>query len=437
MTPKIAIILFPGTNCELEAIRALKRSGMDTQLVRWNEEVDYTKFDGFFLPGGFSYEDRGRSGIIASKNKLLRKIKLEATNGKPIIGICNGAQILLEAKLIPNLDPTNVEMALAENKRQDENGNIIGTGFYNDWIYIKSPATKGRSAFNNFKNDHIMKVPIAHAEGRFTTIDKELLDVLETNEQSLFKYCDQNGEIINKFPINPNGALLNLAGVCNPEGNVLSLMPHPERTENGQAIFDSMYDYISKTYTLILPDKIIKKRDSKVDNKIKESISYDVEIYIDTVITDNEERTIEQAIHNMGFEKAQLQKQSFFGIQAGNGNDLIKIAEELIASGEIVNLAKEVPTIIIGDEAYSYDVIDGLTEINITHKGISYITIDKENTLGKDIFQKLTHHFQIDGIREIVYGKKWSLNNTDEEKSLEIVKTQIFHNPSAMDIFKI
>lgn len=436
MTPKIAVILFPGTNCELEAIRALKRSKMDTQLIRWNEEIDYTKFDGFFLPGGFSYEDRGRSGIIASKNALLQKIKEEAAKGKPVIGICNGAQILLEAKLIPNLDPSHVEMALAENKRQDANGNILGTGFYNDWVYIKTPATKGRSAFNNFGSEHIMKIPIAHAEGRFTTMDKELLDTLEKNEQTLFKYCDENGEIVNKFPINPNGALLNLAGVCNPDGNVLSLMPHPERTENGQAIFDSMHDYIAKTYNLIQPEGLIKERESHIENDIQSPSPYEIKIYVDTIITDNEERTVEQAIHNMGFTNAKLEKQGYFGIKVQAGNDLMQVAKDLIASGELINLAKEVPTIIIDGKAYSYDAGNELTEIDTQNEGSSYITIDKENTLGKDTFQKITGHFQINGIEKIVYGKKWSLNSNEEE-SLKVVKTQIFHNPNAMDIFKI
>ncbi|MBU1446374.1 phosphoribosylformylglycinamidine synthase I [Patescibacteria group bacterium] len=436
MTPKIAVILFPGTNCELEAIRALGRSGMDTQLIRWNEEVDYSKFDGFFIPGGFSYEDRGRSGIIASKNTLLKKIKEESGKGKPVIGICNGAQILLEAKLIPNLDSSHVEMALAENKRQDENGNILGTGFYNDWVYIKTPATKGRSAFNNFGHDHIMKIPVAHGEGRFTTIDEELLNVLEQNEQTLFKYCDKNGEIINKFPINPNGALLNLAGVCNTDGNVLSLMPHPERTKNGQAIFDSMNDYITKTYTLVNPEGLVKRRESNVKNKIQSPVPYQIEIYVDKIITDNEERTMEQAIRNMGFLNAKLKKQIYFGIKVENGKDLIQIAKDLIATGEIVNLAKEIPTIIISGKPYSYDSFSGITEIKTINQGVGYITVDKENTSGKDTFQKITNHFKIGGIQDIVYGKKWSLNS-DEEESLEIVQTQIFHNPNSIDIFKV
>jgi phosphoribosylformylglycinamidine synthase len=96
---KIGVILFPGTNCELEAIRALKRSGFEVVLIRWNDKkIDYSSFDGFFMPGGFAYEDRGRSGIIASKDPLVQKVKTEAEKGKLVIGVCNGAQVVLEAK---------------------------------------------------------------------------------------------------------------------------------------------------------------------------------------------------------------------------------------------------------------------------------------------------------------------------------------------------
>src|SRR3989338_2654301 len=99
---KVAVILFPGSNCELEALRACKRVGMNTKLVRWNEsEADLGAFDGFILPGGFSYEDRGRSGIIASKEPIFAKILEEANKGKPLIGICNGAQMLVEVGGVP------------------------------------------------------------------------------------------------------------------------------------------------------------------------------------------------------------------------------------------------------------------------------------------------------------------------------------------------
>lgn len=437
MTPKIAVILFPGTNCELEAIRALKRSDMNPDLIRWNEsEIDYSQYDGFFLPGGFSYEDRGRSGVIASKNPLLSKIKIEAAKGKPVLGVCNGAQIILESKLIPGLDENNVEMALAWNKRVDKDGKILGTGFYNDWIYIKNAAPAGRSAFNKYDQNHVMRIPVAHAEGRYTTMDDELVKIIEGNEQAVFKYCDKDGNVTNEFPVNPNGAILNLAGICNPEGNVMSLMPHPERTINGQAIFDSMRDYVGKFFSIAKKDSVVSKRETGVKNTILDYKKPTLEVFVDTVITDNEERTIEYAIREMGFSNLILKKQKYFGITLAGQSDARKAAVDLIESGEIVNLAKEIPTIVIEGKHYSYDREKGLIEKEMEQSGKdAYLTFEKEDTAGENIMQTIKNHFSIPGVLKISSGKKWTMD-IEHEKADEVIRTQILHNPHAMDIYR-
>lgn len=437
MTPKIAVIIFPGTNCELEALRALKRSDMDPRILRWNEEIDYSNFDGFYIPGGFSYEDRGRSGIIASKNPLLEKIKQEADKGKPILGICNGAQILLEAKLIPGLDPENVEMGLAANKRVDKEGKILGTGFYNDWIYIKNTSPKKRCAFNNFDQNKYLYIPVAHADGRYTTLDKNLLNVLSENKQIVFKYCDKNGEIVPEFPVNPNGSIENIAGICNPEGNVMSLMPHPERTVLGQAVFDSMRGYLSESFAINIKDSYKPKRKSEFKEEIKEYKHQKLEIFVDLIITDNEERTLEYAIREMGYKNLKLRKEGYFGIEIDESADPKETAKELVKTGELVNLAKEIPTIAINGEEYSYDKENGLSPKKIKDeiKGIEYLSFDKENIVGENIFQTIKNHFSIEGIKNIVYGKKWTLL-ADKKEAKEIVDTYIFHNPHAMDMYK-
>lgn len=435
--PKIAVILFPGTNCELEAQRAIKRSGMDPQLIRWNDEsIDYASFDGFFIPGGFSYEDRGRSGIIASKNALLDKVRTEAAKGKPVLGVCNGAQIVIEAGLIPGLDKEHVEMALAWNKRVDKDGNILGTGFYNDWIYIKNAVSKGRSAFNYYEQDQLLRIPVAHGEGRFTSIDPEMKDLLLSNEQTVFRYCDENGEMKEDFPTNPNGALLNLAGVCNPEGNVMSLMPHPERTEVGDPIFESMNAYIGKSFEIAKPEGLVMDKPAFAVGEVGSYDKPDIEVFVDTVITDNEERTLEAAIHNLGFGSAKLKKLLYYGIKTSGDVDKVATADELLKSGEIVNMAKESPLVKIEDKYYSFDPATGLSEVDEKEVGgESYLTFNKEDTVGESRLQTIKHHFEIKGVERIHAGKRWSLTSDADEAS-KIVGTHIFHNPHSMDIYK-
>ena len=219
-SPKIAVIMFPGTNCEQESARAVISAGMTAEIIRWNSPAKLDDYDGFVLPGGFSYEDRIRAGIIAAQESIMSDIKRQADLGKPVIGICNGAQILVESGIIPGLK-NKVEMALAPNI------NPFVSGYYCTWVYLRST---GKSAFNSlFSPNEIFPVPVAHGEGRFVTRDKELIETLKKNNQIIFWYCDGSGEVIEKFPINPNGSSYNIAAVSNEKGNVLAIMPHPER----------------------------------------------------------------------------------------------------------------------------------------------------------------------------------------------------------------
>lgn len=256
---KIAVILFPGTNCEEETLRVVNAVGMEGDIVRWNTSDDISSYDGFILPGGFSYEDRIRAGIIAAKDKIMSKIKEEAKKGKPVLGICNGAQILIETSIVPGFKD-RVQMALAPNINPRING------YYCTWCNIAGCTSKS-NAFNlAMKKGEILQIPVAHGEGRFATNERHLIRDLLANDQIMFKYCDDTGNVIDKFPINPNGAMFNIAGILNKEGNVLAMMPHPERaswrmqipTRNGcsfeelqqaapaRKIFESMKIYIEQ-----------------------------------------------------------------------------------------------------------------------------------------------------------------------------------------------
>ncbi|MBI2139565.1 phosphoribosylformylglycinamidine synthase I [Candidatus Woesearchaeota archaeon] len=280
---KIAVIWFPGTNCEDESKRACESAGMEAEIIRWNDTKNLEHFDGYVIPGGWSYEDRIRAGVIAAKDPLVIEVKRQAERGKIVLGICNGCQVLVEAGLIPG-NSENTEKGIWETSRERnreiakegtgsegvQNGKItmalapnvnpIVSGYFCAWVYVKKISGK-ENAFSRGIPD-IMPIPIAHGEGRFVTKDKKLIAELEKNGQVLFKYCGENGNVADRFPINPNGAVSNIAGIINPRGNVLAMMPHPERASwmhqvpghiregeapgPGRKIFESMRDYLIK-----------------------------------------------------------------------------------------------------------------------------------------------------------------------------------------------
>lgn len=249
----IAVILFPGINCEEETLLSVKSVGMDGKIVRWNSNENLENYDGYIIPGGWSYEDRIRAGVISAKDPIMLKIKEEAEKGKPVLGTCNGAQVLVEAGLIPGLKD-KVEMALAPNI------NPFVSGYYCTWIYMKNI---GNCLFNKlYKKNEVIAMPIAHGEGRFTTKDKSLVKELIKNNQIIFRYCDKNGNIKDEFPINPNSAMYNIAAISNKKGNVMAMMPHPERANwlkqvpfsriknnsagPGRKIFEAIKEYIKE-----------------------------------------------------------------------------------------------------------------------------------------------------------------------------------------------
>ena len=227
--PRVALIQFPGSNCEWETKRAAESAGLDCEIFRWNRPAEgLVAYDGYIIGGGFSYQDRVRSGVIATKEPIVGTLFDQVTQeGKPVLGICNGAQVLVEAGLVPGLHPGEVEMALAPNRA---NPKERLAAFVCRWVYLKHTAGHGRCALSAaMPEGYVWPVPIAHGEGRFTTRQTDLLEQLLSNDQVVFQYCDVAGRIDDDPAINPNGALANIAGLCNPEGNVLAMMPHPER----------------------------------------------------------------------------------------------------------------------------------------------------------------------------------------------------------------
>jgi phosphoribosylformylglycinamidine synthase I len=220
---KVAIIQFPGVNCEYETADAVRSVGLGADLLRWNEDPALLEDAlGVIFPGGFSYQDRIRAGVVSAKDRIMDKISELAAAGRPILGICNGAQVLVESGFIPGIHWERVDLALAPNVMKDREG------YYCTWTYLLRGGADCVWAAAVADED-IIPVPIAHAEGRFTTDDGAVLEEMKRNGQIVLRYCTQAGQVIPSFPVNPNGSLENMAGVCNREGNVLAMMPHPER----------------------------------------------------------------------------------------------------------------------------------------------------------------------------------------------------------------
>ena len=236
MTIKIAVIQFPGANCDLDAVHVLSNViGVETTLV-WHNHFKEAKFDGVILPGGFSFGDYLRAGIIAAHSPALDEAKVMLKDGRPILGICNGFQILTEAEFLPG--------ALLQNE---------SLKFVCKWVNIN--VITNRTAFTHGmdKND-VLAMPIAHGEGRYYTNN---LKELEENDQIVFKYSTEDGSYNSES--NPNGSLENIAGIANLAGNCVGLMPHPERasesilspkqTTHGRIFFESMIEFIKGRLT--------------------------------------------------------------------------------------------------------------------------------------------------------------------------------------------
>lgn len=425
---KIAVTVFPGMNCEVETVRALKRTGFDAKIVLWNEApVVLQEFDGAVLPGGFSFEDRGRSGAIAAAEPILDGLRAMARQGKPILGICNGAQVLVEAGLVPDFGDFKVEMSLARNKRISAEGEVLGTGFFHSWVYIKNTAPSGRSAFSNFPEGTILKLPVAHGEGRFMA-SKEVLAAIQTNQMNVFSYCDEKGDLLESFPTNPNGSALNMAGVCNAAGNVLALMPHPERTEDGDAIFASLHQWFCAGER-----KTDFAKPAPYEPAQVYSPECDIEFFVSLKITDNTEKTLEKTLRKLLKDPTiVLRRRIWWGICSQTENRGY-LAEALARSGEIFNENKENAVVKIGEAFYDY-THGQIRPSKYRHGENSFLALEKEDFIGQEKFEKVFHHLQIKDLSGITNGIFWTVESAKPLSLEAIKKTGLFVNPVVGDL---
>ena len=222
--PRVAVIQLPGVNCEYETQATLKRVELDAEIVRWNRPASHLEsFEAYILPGGFSYQDRIRAGAVSAKMPALDAVARGAEQGKPVLGLCNGAQVLVEAGLVPGIRSGDVEMALAPNRGGWK-------GYLCTWVTVRVNKEGRETAFTSrFEDGETFPVPMAHAEGCFTVRDPKQFREWADAGQVPLRYVSPEGESDPPFPYNPNGSLMGAAGVTNPEGNILAFMPHPER----------------------------------------------------------------------------------------------------------------------------------------------------------------------------------------------------------------
>jgi phosphoribosylformylglycinamidine synthase len=221
---RIAVVQLPGVNCEHETARALAAAGLDAEIVRWTRS-DLDHFAGFVLPGGFSFQDRVRAGAVAAREPALAAVVRAAHDGRPVLGICNGAQVLVEAGLVPDLDGEGmIEVGLAPNAMPGRRG------YYCDWTYVAPTARGLGSAFGRAtRAGEVLPVLSAHGEGRFITRDPAVEAAMRSGEIVAFRYVAAGGGPAGGFPRNPNGSLADAAALMNAAGNVMAFMPHPER----------------------------------------------------------------------------------------------------------------------------------------------------------------------------------------------------------------
>ena len=219
---KFGVVVFPGSNCDRDMIEALQGELQQEVIQLWHKDKELSMFstdDCIVLPGGFSYGDYLRCGAIARFSPMMQSVIEFANKGGKVLGVCNGFQILCESGLLPGV--------LLRNSQQQ---------FVCNNVYIKEAAAVSCEA---------LKIPVAHGEGRFFANDATL-EAMEMHRQVIYHYCDEKGNI--NAAANPNGAIHNIAGICNKERNVFGMMPHPERAVNtalgnvdGKNVFNHLF----------------------------------------------------------------------------------------------------------------------------------------------------------------------------------------------------
>ena len=229
---KFGIVVFPGSNCDRDCYHVVERVLDQEAEWVWHRDADLSGLDGVILPGGFSYGDYLRTGAIAKMSPVMEAVADFAATGRPVVGICNGFQVLLECGMLPG--------AMLRNE---------SLKFVCKDTYLRC-RTDRSAVTGELSVGDVVEIPVAHAEGNYF-VEQEGLERLFEDDQVVFQYCDADGEV--DPATNPNGSLRNIAGICNEKGNVVGMMPHPERAaeallgnDDGRALLESAVAYAAR-----------------------------------------------------------------------------------------------------------------------------------------------------------------------------------------------
>jgi phosphoribosylformylglycinamidine synthase len=283
---------------------------------------------------------------------------------------------------------------------------------------LQSSIPSEKCAFTrHLKTNEWINIPLAHGEGRFI-IPEELLEQMIGNNQTVYRYCNDSGNIIDEFPTNPNGSMYNLAAVCNPAGNVMAIMPHPERTSNGDVIFSSMKEFIERGNPIIATTLSFERPHYEVTQYNPNGSSTDW--IIDTIIADNEASSVQNALGRLGHDVS-IKRQTHWEMTIRG--EKVQVLQKINDTGELYNSNKEL-----------------ISTIQKGKNTASFLVRQKEDMIGRLKFESLTRRFEINEISQLKRGVIWNVivNSGNFETILnQVLDTHILFNPLSHECYRI
>jgi phosphoribosylformylglycinamidine synthase len=312
--------------------------------------------------------------------------------------------------MVPGNTNFNTLVSLSQNKRV-KNGQVVGTGYYNTWCNIKSNA-QNNSAFIDKDCGGFLSVPLAHAEGRFVMND-DLKELVEKENLAAYHYCNEGGEVINNFPINPNGSTNNIAALGNVAGNVLAIMPHPERTTKGDPIFKALNQFLNTEASFSY--RSLKYTSQKIALSPFKKKKHTTELLISMIIADNEAISVGQCIKKLGVGGVVIKKYLHLEIEHDGALDI----ENIYATDVLFNPSKE---FVVGD-----------IEKN---SGSRFLVREKENIEGRKMKETLQKRFGFTNVTNVLKGTVWEIGSQKKQIKKDIdltLNSHILCNPISQE----